>query len=215
MYGQGAYGQGGYGGGPESWGGQGQSMGRDYSRRDFGMETARDLGRGGYGPTSGFSGQQGYGQQAFGRQGFGQQGFGQQGFGQQGFGFGQRMQRGQFAGRGPRGYRRSDDRIREDVNEELTRHPEIDASDVEVLVEDCEVTLVGVVEDRRDKRLAEDIAERVPGVNEVHNQLRPRKGIGEKIAEMLTGRSDREGDRDREAGEARSRTGRSTSTATS
>jgi hypothetical protein len=82
-----------------------------------------------------------------------------------------------------------------------------------VTVERCEVTLTGAVEDRRGKRLAEDIAESVPGVNEVHNQLRPRKGIGEKISELLSRGSDRdrEAGRDRDAG---SRSGRSTSTTT-
>ena len=123
-------------------------------------------------------------------------------------------QRGRHFGRGPKGYRRSDERIREDVNEELTRHPDIDATEIEVLVENGEVTLVGAVEERRDKRLAEDIVERISGVNEVHNQLRARRGIGEKIAEFLSGGSGSERDRDRERGrdtsESRSRSGRST-----
>jgi osmotically-inducible protein OsmY len=72
-----------------------------------------------------------------------------------------------YAGRGPKGYRRSDENIREDVCEALTRHPEIDASDIDVRVENCEVTL-----DRLAKRLAEKIAESVPGVADVHNQVK-------------------------------------------
>lgn len=76
------------------------------------------------------------------------------------------------AGRGPRNYRRSDERIREDINEELTRHPGIDATDVDVRVENGEVTLSGMVDDRRAKRLAEDIAEQCSGVEDVHNELR-------------------------------------------
>jgi hypothetical protein len=75
-------------------------------------------------------------------------------------------------GRGPRGYRRSDDRIREDVNDRLTDDPYIDASEVEVAVKDCEVTLTGWVRQRGDKRRAEDIAERVSGVQHVQNNLR-------------------------------------------
>src|SRR5256885_12501149 len=39
-------------------------------------------------------------------------------------------------GRGPKGYRRSDERIREEVMERLTFSPDIDASDVEVEVQD-------------------------------------------------------------------------------
>jgi osmotically-inducible protein OsmY len=81
-------------------------------------------------------------------------------------------ERGRFAGRGPKGWRRSDDRIREDINERLTDHPDIDASDIEVQVKNGEVTLTGAVDARYTKRLAEDISESVSGVREVHNQLR-------------------------------------------
>lgn len=77
-----------------------------------------------------------------------------------------------FAGRGPRNYQRSDDRIEEDVNEALTRHPGLDASDVEVRVQNGEVTLTGNVDSRQDKRMAEDAAESCSGVRDVHNQLR-------------------------------------------
>ena len=45
---------------------------------------------------------------------------------------------GSFAGRGPRNDQRSDDRIREDVNERLTADPGIDASDVDVRVQSGE-----------------------------------------------------------------------------
>jgi osmotically-inducible protein OsmY len=79
---------------------------------------------------------------------------------------------GRYSGRGPKGWQRSDDRIREDVNERLTDHPDVDASEIEVQVNNGEVTLSGTVEERRAKRLAEDIAESVSGVREVHNQLR-------------------------------------------
>ena len=79
------------------------------------------------------------------------------------------------AGRGPKGWKRSDERIRDDVSEQLERHHEIDASDIEVRVENGEVTLTGSVEDRRAKRMAEDIAESVPGVSEVQNQIRVKR----------------------------------------
>ena len=79
---------------------------------------------------------------------------------------------GTFAGRGPRGYQRSDDRIREDVCDRLSEDPWIDAGDVEVTVRGGEVTLSGTVRDRADKRRAEDILENVSGVREVHNNLR-------------------------------------------
>jgi osmotically-inducible protein OsmY len=81
-------------------------------------------------------------------------------------------QRGRFTGRGPRGYRRSDERIREEVNDRLTDHGDIDASDIEVNVMDGDVVLEGFVDDRRTKRLAEDVAESVSGVRDVINHLR-------------------------------------------
>jgi hypothetical protein len=79
---------------------------------------------------------------------------------------------GPHAGRGPKNWRRADERIYEDINEALTRHPDIDATGIEVTVEGGEVTLGGEVDDRRMKRLAEDVAERCSGVRDVHNRLR-------------------------------------------
>jgi hypothetical protein len=81
---------------------------------------------------------------------------------------------GQYAGVGPRGYQRSDQRIEEDINEELTQHPMIDPTEIQVSVKDGEVTLRGYVEDRASKRLAEDIADSVSGVKDVNNELRIR-----------------------------------------
>jgi len=83
---------------------------------------------------------------------------------------------GTHAGKGPKGYQRTDERIREDVCVRLTDHPEIDASEVEVRVDGGEVTLSGTVEDRRVKRLAEDVTHSVSGVRDVHNQLRVSEG---------------------------------------
>ena len=91
--------------------------------------------------------------------------------------FGGVRSRGSFAGRGPRGYRRSDDRMREDLNEHLTRHAFIDASDIEVTVEDGIATLRGIVADRDQKHLAEDVAAGVFGVRDVDNDLKVRHGF--------------------------------------
>ncbi|HEV8401694.1 MAG TPA: BON domain-containing protein [Candidatus Limnocylindrales bacterium] len=79
--------------------------------------------------------------------------------------------RGGFAGRGPQGYRRSDQRIEEEINDRLTDHDELDASDLQVKVRDGVATLTGTVDSRADKRLAGDIAERAPGVRDVMNQI--------------------------------------------
>jgi len=75
-------------------------------------------------------------------------------------------------GRGPKDYRRSDERIREDINDRLTDNEYLDAYDVHTVVNNGEVILSGTVSSRSDKRLAEDVAESVSGVNYVQNQLR-------------------------------------------
>jgi hypothetical protein len=80
--------------------------------------------------------------------------------------------RGPFAGRGPRGYQRADERVREDVCDCLTEASDVDASDIEVSVTDGVVTLSGTISDRAAKRRAEDIADSVRGVKDVQNQLR-------------------------------------------
>jgi len=85
---------------------------------------------------------------------------------------------GPYAGVGPRGYRRSDERIRDDVNDALMHNAFLDPSDVEVTVADGEVTLEGEVESRSAKRLAEEIAESVRGVFDVHNRLKLGGAVG-------------------------------------
>lgn len=79
---------------------------------------------------------------------------------------------GDFRGTGPKGYRRSDDRIREDVHDRLTEDSWLDASGIEVSVHEGEVTLDGKVRTRADKRRAEDLVEHVSGVGHVQNNLR-------------------------------------------
>ena len=80
--------------------------------------------------------------------------------------------RQQNRGRGPRGYHRSDERIREDVCECLTDDEHIDASDIEVSVSNGEVTLNGTLRSHNAKRRTTDVVERVSGVKDVHNLIR-------------------------------------------
>lgn len=82
-------------------------------------------------------------------------------------------------GRGPRNYVRSDERIREDVNDRLTDDAWLDASEIEVHVAKCEVTLSGTVARREDRRRAEDLAEHVSGVRHVQNNIRVQPTGGE------------------------------------
>lgn len=81
------------------------------------------------------------------------------------------MSQGPHTGKGPKGYQRSDERIREDVYQRLTAHGQIDARAISVEVHDGEVTLRGPVDSRRTKRMAEDTVDSISGVRDVHNDL--------------------------------------------
>jgi osmotically-inducible protein OsmY len=169
----------------------GEQYGSERRREERGWGPAAG---GGYG-TQGYGGTRSAGQggayygQEYGEGGLRERGGGweeRSGAGMYGGGFGQETgygrerrwaeesggMRGPYAGHGPKGYQRSDERIREDVCERLSLHGYLDASDIEVTVSGAEVTLQGSVGARRDKRLAEDLAESVSGVKEVHNHVR-------------------------------------------
>jgi len=81
---------------------------------------------------------------------------------------------GPHRGKGPSGYQRSDARLRELICESLTDDDQLDASHIEVVVKNAEVTLSGSVDDRRAKRDAEDCAASIWGVRDIQNQLRVR-----------------------------------------
>lgn len=98
------------------------------------------------------------------------------------------LREGDHRGRGPTGYRRSDERIREDVCDRLSDNSWLDASNIELQVHDGEVTLSGTVHDRHDKRHAEDLAERVSGVHHVQNNLRVKTTTG-NLATSGTGQA--------------------------
>ena len=57
----------------------------------------------------------------------------------------------------------------------LTEDWYVDGTEITVTVDNGEVTLDGVVENRAEKRLAEDCADSVDGVTDVHNRLRIRQ----------------------------------------
>lgn len=88
---------------------------------------------------------------------------------------GGRYSEGGYRGHGPRGHKRSPERIYEEVCDRLTDDPYVDASDIEVSVHEGEITLSGTVDSRQVRRRAEDIAESVSGVTHVQNNLRVRR----------------------------------------
>jgi hypothetical protein len=81
---------------------------------------------------------------------------------------------GGFRGVGPRGYRRSDESIRDELCNVMAQHPDLDAGDIDVRVVEGAVTLSGSVPDRHARRLAEDIVGSIGGVSAVRNELRVR-----------------------------------------
>jgi len=115
-------------------------------------------------------------------------------------GGGQRMsgQRstGEHRGKGPRGFQRSDDRIREDICYRLYEDGHVDASDVEVKVEGSEVILTGTVHSREEKRRAEDLVESIMGVRHVENRLRVEndRGSWQSAGSNRMGDTSRSGD---------------------
>ncbi|MEO6682387.1 MAG: BON domain-containing protein [Ginsengibacter sp.] len=78
---------------------------------------------------------------------------------------------GPHSGKGPKGYARSDEKLKDEIEEKLYHDSFVDATDIEVSVSDGEVTLSGTVDNRQTKRRAEDLAEDISGVKDVSNHL--------------------------------------------
>jgi hypothetical protein len=80
------------------------------------------------------------------------------------------------ARRGPKGYERSDERLKEDISERMYASEQYDCSDVSVEVTRGKVTLDGSVNDRYSKYMIEEMVDAIPGVKEVDNRLRVNRG---------------------------------------
>ena len=127
--------------------------------------------------------------------GEGSSGFGQQtGTGGPNYGWRGRepWDQGPHSGRGPQGYQRSSETIKEEACERLTRHGHVDASGIRIQVENGEITLEGTVKTRREKRLAEEALESLSGVRDIHNRLRVEGGILSSLFGGGSGSSDQE-----------------------
>jgi osmotically-inducible protein OsmY len=188
-WGQGGYGQSQYG--QREQGGYGQSQYGQREQGGYGQSQYGQRGQGGYGQSQyGQREQGGYGggtRQQYGRQyesqsfdqpypsGF-QSDFGssqrsRSGFGSEGYG-----ESGAHRGKGPKGYTRSDERLKEVICEKLTDDPMIDASEINIEVTGQTVKLTGTVDDRSTKYEVEELVERCGGVKDIDNQLRVRSG---------------------------------------
>ncbi|HEU5430150.1 MAG TPA: BON domain-containing protein [Thermomicrobiales bacterium] len=181
------YGNEGYGAeyGARGWGqqayGGGYGMGQGYEGQGFGGR-GRGWGYGGGFGVRGYSGFADEGPIVYGGPWSNQRGSGDMAWAQQSGGPGGQQGRGgattvgPHTGHGPKGYQRSDNRIEEDVNEALTQNGHLDATNIQVKVDQGVVTLTGTVDSRQDKRMAEDIADSCPGVKDVNNQIRVEQG---------------------------------------
>ncbi len=158
-----------------SYGYRGRSGGqdRDYGQRDYDQQRGYGRDRDSSGRGRGRYGGAGYAadNEAGGGANTGRRIYSPDYGSSQGWGGGD-SGRDDFSGVGPKNYTRSDDRIREDVCDNLTGEPRLDAADIEVKVESGEVTLDGTVPSSRCKRQAEDLAEEVSGAKHIQNNLR-------------------------------------------
>lgn len=206
-YGQQGYGQQGYGQQGYGQQGYGASGGRGYDEPDYahdrrGQQEDRRVqprgdGRQGYG-QAGYPQPGGYSQSrqqghVYGREyGYGSgSGSGEQGVmrpGQAGRDGDWRRPSGQDRsfesrrGLGPSSYTRSDERIREDLNERLMDDDLVDARNITVEVQNGTVNLSGSVEERWEKHRVEDIADACGGVREVRNNIRVGAGAASTAA---------------------------------
>lgn len=98
------------------------------------------------------------------------------------------MRAGSFRGKGPKGYVRSDERIKEDVSDRLSDDDTLDASNITVEVSGGEVTLSGYVDSRQAKHTAEECAEQCAGVTHVQNNLRVGTGASADRDSTSSGR---------------------------
>jgi osmotically-inducible protein OsmY len=155
--------------------GMGRSMRSEWAGNDFDARFQRGMGGYGYGYERGFGerdeGERGFGERAQGRDE------------ERGEGFGEKMRHlgerigqaiGVRMGKPPRSYKRSDERIREDIIDRVV-DAGLDATEIEVTVKEGEVTLSGSVLQRMYKHRMEDIADQVSGVKDVHNQIKVKR----------------------------------------
>lgn len=176
-----------YGTGAAGWGGPGFTGGayaygngpRDQQRQieEYSDESAVSYEHGN---------QSGYGVRGRGRSAYGERGgyggsHGGYAYGSR-YGYGGYRPEGSYAGgherqsrtypRGPKGYQRSDERLKEDICERLMESYYIDSSEVSVDVKGGKVSLEGSVPTRHMKHAIEDIVDACPGVTDIDNRVR-------------------------------------------
>lgn len=76
-----------------------------------------------------------------------------------------------YAGVGPKGWKLSDEKLKERVSEVLLHSHEVDPSGLEVTVEDSIVYLKGRIRSKGMRTVAEDLIASIPGVEDVFTEL--------------------------------------------
>lgn len=154
---------------------------RDYSRPNAGISRDNPFGIGGRSLIDGNVGQGAY------------LSFGDNSRQAAGFYSGSQQRRGEHFGKGPKGYQRSDERIREDVCDRLAEDDALDARNITVTIAKGEVTLDGSVPDRFSKHRAEDIVDSISGVSDINNRLKVDKGFFEDIGDRMMSNQEHSG----------------------
>lgn len=93
------------------------------------------------------------------------------GFGESGTGWNRDVGR-DHSGRGPKGWKLSDEKLKDKVSEVLFHSHDVDPSELEVTVEDNVVYLKGNIQSKGMRRVAEDLVGSIPGVIDVFTQLK-------------------------------------------
>jgi osmotically-inducible protein OsmY len=152
-----------YGNGPRDEGRQIEDEYSDESAVSYEQGPRQQYGQRPYGQRHGPQSGQHFGQpydQQYGRH-----------FGQQ-YGQGQSYAGGRRFTSGPKGYQRSDERLKEDISERLMELHHIDSSDVSIDVRGAKVVLDGTVPSRHMKHAIEDLVDACPGVQDIDNRVR-------------------------------------------
>lgn len=98
--------------------------------------------------------------------------------------------------KGPKGYQRSDDRLREEIVDALLSRRSIELDEVEIQVNDGSVTLTGTVQSRQQRYEIEDVADGVWGVKEITNNIKVGSGSTGASASETSSKDTRSGSSD-------------------
>lgn len=78
---------------------------------------------------------------------------------------------GPYSGLGPKGYDSAGDPVGQEVYSRLAQHGQVDASNIEIVIDNGEVLLEGTVDSEETKRLAQEAIESILDVSSVQNLL--------------------------------------------